>query len=141
MCEQIMEKSLEALGKDWRNLKASLQDCDEIRIDFFQETFKNTEQCLRRFIEEKSISKEYLPLITDAYAFVDAQIGDDNVQIQAAKILTERMLYQYVVNEEVNLQNPSVVAVYLLEARRQLTVDFSNVATAFYILVEALQRA
>lgn len=139
MSDQLVQKPIEMLRKDWQNLKRALCDCDEIRLEFFAEVFKNTEQCLRPCISANAISKEYMPLITDVYAFVDAEFGDSNVQIQAAKILTERMLYQYIVNVDVDEQSASCVTIYLLKTKRQLTVDFSDVAVALAILIEALQ--
>ena len=134
----MAEISMEALSKDWRKLRSALFDCDDISVKFFQEVFQNTEQCLQQCLGVPAIGKEYIPLIADAYSFVDAEAGDNNTQIQAAKILTERMLYQYVVNLNVDLQNPSSVTIYILKTKRQLTVDFSNVECAFPIVVEAL---
>lgn len=130
--------SMDQLSKDWRKLRSALYDCDDISVKFFQEVFQNTEQCLRQCLGIQAIGKEFIPLITDAYSFVDADAGDHNTQIQAAKILTERMLYQYVVNLNVDLQNPSSVTIYILKTKRQLTVDFSDVVRAFPIVVEAL---
>lgn len=135
-----VQMPIDKLCNDWRKLKSALYDCDDISIKFFQEVFKNTEQCLQQCIAVDAISKVYIPLIADVYAFVDADAGDSNAQIQAAKILTERMLYQYVVNRNVDVQNPSSVTIYLLKSKRQLTVDFSDVVRAFPIVVEALQR-
>lgn len=129
---------MDQLCKDWRKLRSALYDCDDISVKFFQEIFQSTEQCLRQCLGAQAIGKEYIPLIADAYSFVDADAGDDNTQIQAAKILTERMLYQYAVNMNVDLQNPSSVTIYILKTKRQLTVDFSDVECAFPILVEAL---
>jgi hypothetical protein len=70
---------------------------------------------------------------------VDAPAGDDDVQTQAAKILAERMLYQYVINTNVDVQNASCVTIYLLKSKRQLTLDFSNVNVALSLLMEALR--
>lgn len=139
MNDQIAQNSIEMLCADWQKLKRSLYECDEIRLEVFQDIFQKTEQCLRQCIGANAISKAYIPLIADAYAFVDAESGDANVQIQAAKILTERMLYQYAVNVDANEQNASCVTIYLLKTKRQLTVDFSNVAAAFSVLTDALQ--
>ena len=116
-----------------------MYECDEIRVEVFCKTFEETEQHLRQFIAKAAISKAYMSLIRDAYAFVDAQAGDSNVQMQAAKILTERLLYQYLVNEDVKPQNASCVTVYILKTMRQLTVDLSDVGIAMKILTEALQ--
>ena len=139
MDEQLVQKSLSALGNDWRKLKASLSHCDEINVKFFFEVFQNTEQCLRQCIDSVAIPKMYIPLITNVYAFVDAEAGDHNVQIQAAKILTERMMYQYVVNPTAREQDASCVTVYILQTKRQLTVDLSDVELAFSIIVDTLQ--
>ena len=129
---------MEALGKDWRKLRNALFECDDISVKFFQEVFENTRQCLLPCLGVQAISKEFVPLIADAYSFVDTEAGEGNTQIQAAKILTERMLYQYVVNQNVDLQKPDSVTIYILKTKRQLTVDFSNVSIAVPILVEAL---
>ena len=134
----MAEMSMEALGKDWRKLRNALFECDDISVKFFQEVFENTRQCLLPCLGVQAISKEFVPLIADAYSFVDTEAGEGNTQIQAAKILTERMLYQYVVNQNVDLQKPDSVTIYILKTKRQLTVDFSNVSIAFPILVEAL---
>ena len=139
MSEITVQKPIAELCKTWQNLKRSLYECDEIRLEVFYEAFRETEQHLQQFISKTAISKAYMPLITDAYAFVDAQAGEGNVQMQAAKILTERMLYQYLVNEDVNPQNASCVTIYILKTMRQLTVDFSEVSIAMKILKEALQ--
>ncbi|MBR6554767.1 MAG: hypothetical protein IKT90_00960 [Clostridia bacterium] len=139
MDEQLVQKTLSALSNDWQKLKASLYHCDEINVKFFLEAFRKTEEFLRRCIGSVAIPKEYIPLIADVYAFVDAEAGDQNVQIHAAKILTERMLYQYVVNDHADEQSAGCVTVYLLKNRRQLTVDLTNVAMAFPIVAKALQ--
>lgn len=139
MNDLLVPMPIDTLCNEWRKLKSALYDCDDISVKFFQEVFKNTEQCLRQCISANSISKEYIPLIADAYAFVDAEAGDQNAQIQAAKILTERMLYQYVVNMQVDVQRASCVTIYLLKTKRQLNVDFSDVARAFSVVVEALK--
>jgi len=138
MNEQFTPDSLKALCCNWQKLKASLYDCDEIRTEFFLETFKNTAECLRPCLTADAISKEYIPLITDAYAFVDVNVGD-NVLMQAAQILTERMLYQYVVNTAASEQDADCVAVYLLNNKRQLNIDFSNENVAFSLIAEALR--
>lgn len=139
MSEQIVQKPIEALRKDWQNMKTSLRDCDDIRLEVFQETFESTELCLRSCIGAKAVSKEYIPLIADVYAFVDAEAGDDNVRIQTAKILAERLMYQYVVNEAVTDENASCISIYVLQIKRQLTLDLSDIAMAYAALLEALQ--
>lgn len=139
MNDQLNPVSILALCEHWQKLKRALFDCDELCMEFFEKTFKNTEQCLRQCVTAATISKSMIPLIADAYAFVDAEREDDNVQIQAAKILTERMLYQYVVNENVDEKNASCVTVYNVRTKRQIAVDFSNVTIALSMLVKALQ--
>lgn len=138
MDEQLVQKTLSALSNDWQKLKASLYHCDEINVKFFLEAFRKTEEFLRRCIGSVAIPKEYIPLIADVYAFVDAEAGDQNVQIHAAKILTERMLYQYVVNPDVSEENASCVTVYILKAKRQLRIDFSDAEVAFAIIADTL---
>ena len=130
---------IESLRKDWQSLKSALHSCDEIHEAFFLDVFQKTAECLSGCVAEKAIAKEYIPLIADVYAFVDTEAGDSNVQIQAAKILSERMVYQYAVNPQVDAANPSCVTIYILKSKRQLTIDFSEVAIAFTILTEALQ--
>ena len=49
------------------------------------------------------------------------------------------MLYQYVVNPDVDARSASYVTIYLLKTKRQLTVDFSDVGLALAILVEEMQ--
>ena len=139
MNNQLVQTPVAKLCEDWQSLKGSLHDCDDIRVEVFQEAFKSAELFLRQCITSDTISKAYIPLIADMYAFVDCEAGDKNVQIQAAKILTERMLYQYVVNCHAEEQSACCVTVYLLKNRRQLTVDLTNVAMAFPIVVSALQ--
>ena len=139
MNDKTTQMSIESLCKSWQDLKCSLYECDDIRMETFCEVFKNTEQLLSHCITANAVGKEYIPLVADVYGFVDAPAGDDNIQTQAAKILTERMMYQYVVNEDVDAQNASCVTVYLLKAKRQLKVDFSNVELALSILVEAMR--
>jgi hypothetical protein len=139
MNDQTIQTSIESLCKEWQALKTALYDCDDIRADTFQEVFRNTDQCLRHCVTAHAVGKEYIPLIADVYGFVDAPAGDDDVQTQAAKILAERMLYQYVINTNVDVQNASCVTIYLLKSKRQLTLDFSNVNVALSLLMEALR--
>ena len=134
----MAEMSMEALGKDWRKLRNALFECDDISVKFFQEVFENTRQCLLPCLGVQAISKEFVPLIADAYSFVDTEAGEGNTQIQAAKILTERMLYQYVVNPDVSEENASCVTVYILKAKRQLRIDFSDAEVAFAIIADTL---
>ena len=138
MVESFAQKPIEAVCKDWQKLKASLYECDDIRLEFFQEVFSSTEQYLRHCISAKSIDKEYIPLIVDAFAFVDADAGDKNARIQAAKILTERMLYQYTVSSDVTEQNADRVTVYLLKRKRQVTFSFGDVELALATVMESL---
>ena len=70
-----VQMPIDKLCNDWRKLKSALYDCDDISIKFFQEVFKNTEQCLQQCIAVDAISKVYIPLIADVYAFVDADAG------------------------------------------------------------------
>ena len=139
MREQIVQKPIEVLRQEWQSLKASLKECDDIRLEAFQETFESTELCLRSCIGAKAVSKEYIPLIADVYAFVDAEAGDDYVRIQTAKILADRLMYQYVVNEAVTEENASCISIYVLQIKRQLTLDLSDIAMAYAALLEALQ--
>ena len=139
MNDQTIRVVIESLCKNWRDLTNSLSNCDNIHMENFQELFKSTDECLYHCVTADAVEKVYIPLITDIYGFVDAKAGDENVQTQAAKILAERMLYQYVVNPCVDVNNASCVTVYLLKTKRQLTVDFSNVGQALSLLIEALQ--
>ena len=139
MREQIVQKPIEVLRQEWQSLKASLKECDDIRLEAFLETFESTELFLRPCIGAGDVSKMYIPLIADVYAFVDTEAGDDNVRIQAAKILAERLMYQYVVNEAVTEETAPCVSVYVLKIKRQLTVNLSNAPIAYTSLLEALQ--
>ena len=131
-------KLIETLSTEWRKLKSSLDKIDEMSVSYFIETFTKTEQFLSKYISENTIEKDCVPLIVDAYSFVDSEVGNDNVEMQAAKILTERMLYQYVINPEVNDQNASCVTIYMVNSRRQLKIDLTNAVIAFAIIKEAL---
>ena len=65
-------------------------------------------------------------------------INREHTPKQAAQILCERMLYQYVVNTNVSEQNANCITVYVLKNKRQITVDIRNAPVAFSIIKEAL---
>lgn len=139
MSDQSTQAFIDSLRKDWQNLKQALSTCDKIRVEFFLEALKSTDQLLRSCVTADSVSKEYIPLIADIYAFVDADGCSDDIPTQAAKILTERLLYQYVVCTYADEKAADRVAIYLLQKKRQLLVDLSDLACAFSAIVEALQ--
>ncbi|MBR4864777.1 MAG: hypothetical protein IKU07_09390 [Oscillospiraceae bacterium] len=138
MSERFDRNTVELLCNNWRKLKVSLRDCDEIRKEVFLETFQGTEDCLEQCLNASTVDKEYIPLIADAYAFAFAEIGKKTAQKQAAQILTERMLYQYAINPESNEQNANRITIYILETKRQINIDITDVATALAIVEDAL---
>jgi hypothetical protein len=139
MNEQLAQNTVDMLCRNWQKLKMSLRDCDEIRTDVFLETFHSTEEALRQCLASSAVDKMYIPLIADAYTFAFTEAANKCVKIQAAQILTERMLYQYTVNPEANAENASRITIYILETKRQINIDITDVAAAFPVVEEALE--
>lgn len=122
-----------ALAKQWQLLNLDMQKKARLNAELFQETFAKTFDLLKGYALEAQVAKEHLPLIISAHAFSMAQRENGEAQCNAACVLTERMLHRCLLDREIAVV-PEGAYVYLLEARKELYLDFNDVHVALETL-------
>lgn len=128
----VME--IERIKQAWRDLTFDVPKNKKIKFEVFESAFSQTYALLLAHIDDKSLDKNLVELIAEAYLF--ANIKDDSLDSTclAAFVLTERMLAGCAFGNAGSLIEAS--SIYIAEARRKILLDFGDVDSAISQLIK-----
>ena len=122
----------------WEKLLIELNRAKRFQIDTFRKYFLDTYQVLKKDLEEAKIEKSHVPLVAKAFLFANAECKDVDARFRAALVLTERMLTDCAFRTYPTV--PEGSEIYILEARRDVYVDFNNPGESVAILEKAFDE-
>ena len=141
MVQEEMFMNADSLAAQWAELKFILERKKKLDYGMFKQTFAKSYQALQSCAKAEAIDKKYLRLILSAYNFINTKVIAEDDVLDAAMVLTERML-DIIVSPG---NNTEVVAdcarVYILEARQDVYINFTNVDEAIDTLSEVIKRS
>lgn len=117
---------LAELAKGWEKLHLEMKLENKFSFDLFDDVYTKTYEILYKQAEQTSIEKQYIAVIAKAFLFASADSADLECKYRAALVLTERMLNCCVLSSAP--ASPKGTMVYIFEIRKEVYVDFSNVA-------------
>lgn len=116
---------VEELKVMWKDLCVEIEKNNKISVDTFATVFSQTFSILSEKSAEQTIDKKYVQLIAEAYLFANFKADSLDSTCMAALLLTERMLAHCAFN--CSFDNCGSSIVYLIEGRREITLDFTDV--------------
>lgn len=127
----MMENKIDAaaLTESWKQLASGINIKRRLDVALFKETFSQTFRLLREYGKETQVEKAHIPLIVEACTFSVTDREQAEAQCNAACVLTERMIHRCLMDKSVT-EIPEGVAVYILEERREIYLDFNDVSVA-----------
>ena len=130
--------SVEKLTQDWRELSNGVKNSQKFKIENFEAAFSDTYELLLRTAEENVLDKKIAELVSEAFLFANS--GGDAVEsiCLAAFVLTERMLDYCAFNSNSAAGNSA--AIYVIEARKEIKLDFKNPSESVGKLKEIFER-
>jgi len=128
--------ALEELKQSWRNLNFEVQKHKRMDLAVFKRLFSETYSLLSKQSAADSIPKNCVELVAEAYLFANTDNRELGDACLAAFILTERMLNYCVFNS--NPGDCGISAVYVIEARKEVFINFNDVDEAMCRLENAL---
>lgn len=117
--------TMEALKKGWRTLNFEVRKRGRLDMSEFKRLFTETYAVLSEMSAADSVRKDCVAMIAEAYLFANTENRELNDSGMPAFVLTERMLNNCVfgsVSGDCNISN-----VYLIEARKEVYLDFKDV--------------
>ena len=140
MVDIIEEKviSVERLTLDWRELSNGVKNSQKFKFEKFEAAFNDTYELLTKSAEAGALDRKTAALVSEAFLFANSE-GDSVESIcLAAFVLTERMLnYCAFSNKAASGDSASV---YIIEARREIDLDFKNPGESVGKLKEIFER-
>ncbi len=107
----------------WEALNIALKNYNKIDLEIFGKTFTQTYLFFKEYSDKDKIKREHIDLIISAALFANADNKDIDFYCRAALVLTDRML-NAVIN---NACESDKAVVYILEARKEIYLDFNDV--------------
>ena len=117
--------TMESLKKGWRALNFEVRHRSRLDMAEFKRLFSATYEVLREMSAVDSVQKACVAMVAEAYLFANTENRELHDSGMPAFVLTERMLHNCVfgsVPDDCNIAN-----VYLVEARREVYLDFNDV--------------
>ena len=111
----------------------------KFKIDMFENAFAKTYAMLSAHVEDSSLDKQYIQLISEAYLFANINGSTLESTCLAASVLTERMLKSFAFSDSSN--NAESSKVYLLETREEIKLDFNDINESLARLSRAYDNA
>ena len=131
------KKALEELKQEWRNLNLELRNRNRLDLTAFKRLFSETYSVLSKKSAADSIPKNCVELIAEAYLFANTNIRELGSSCLAAFVLTERMLNSCIFS---GIQSEcGISAVYVIEAREEVYINFNDVDEAMRKLEAVLE--
>lgn len=133
-------KKMEALEltRKWKTLNFEMKKNKKVDLSLFCDVFSQTYGLLSRCATENSVHKECVGLIAAAYLFANADSNELDSECLATLVLTERMLTDCAFRTYPTV--PEGSEIYILEARRDVYVDFNNPGESVAILEKAFDE-
>ena len=126
------------LARSWKNLDFELKKRKNIDLSAFVDVFSQTYDLLSQCATETVIKKEYISVIAEAYVFANADSNELDSKCLAILVLTERMLTDCAFRTYPTV--PKGSEIYILEARRDVYVNYDYPAEAVEILEKAFDE-
>lgn len=126
-----------ALAASWQQLTSGVKIKRRLDAELFKETFSQTFRLLKGYAKETAVEKEQIPLIINAYTFSVTDREQAEAQCNAACVLTERMIHRCLMDRSIT-EIPNGAAVYILEERKEIWLDFNDVSRALETLTALL---
>lgn len=117
--------SVENLTQSWRELGIAVKNNKKFKLEMFEETFSETYALLLKSLAENSLDKKIAELVAEAYLFAHINEASLDCTCLAAFVLTERMLDYCAFRSRPSADEVS--AIYIIEARKEIKLDFNNV--------------
>ena len=135
---EVNETMIKELEITWANLYNEAKNNQKFKFEIFKTAFSQTFLLLKSSLSEQVLDKRYVRLIATAYLF--ANINDDSLEniCLAATVLTERMLNDFAFRTS-NAEDTS--AIYIIESRKEILIDFSDVNESISKLVKIYEEA
>ena len=135
---EVNETMIKELEITWANLYNEAKNNQKFKFEIFETAFSQTFLLLKSSLSEQVLDKRYVRLIATAYLF--ANINDDSLEniCLAATVLTERMLNDFAFRTS-NAEDTS--AIYIIESRKEILIDFSDVNESISKLVKIYEEA
>ncbi|MBR7143101.1 MAG: hypothetical protein IKD06_06165 [Clostridia bacterium] len=135
---EINETMIKGLEATWSNLCDEIKRKQKFKFDIFEAAFSQTFSLLKSSLAEQVLDKRYVRLIATAYLF--ANINDESFEntCLAAAVLTERMLDNFAFHTS-NVEDTT--AVYIIESRKEVLLDFNDVNESISKLVKIYEDA
>jgi len=128
---------IEDVTQAWRTLYLDIQKKSKLKIEAFNEVFSQTYTLLTERLPDSSLDKEIVALVAEAYLFANLKGEHYDSTCLASFILTERMLSYCAFSSA-----PAAAAtlpVYVMEARKDVRLSFSDVGDSMTKLVKILE--
>ncbi len=126
------------LARSWKTLAFEMKRDKKVDLSVFCDVFTQTYELLSRCATENSVNKEYVAIIAEAFLFANADSNELSSKCVATLVLTERMLTDCAFRTHPTL--PEGSEIYMLEARRDVYVDFNNPGESVAILEKAFDE-
>ena len=117
--------TVESLKKDWRALNFEVRKRNRLDMSEFKRLFSDTYAVLSEMSAADSVQKNCVEMIAEAYLFANTENRELNDSGMPAFVLTERMLHNCVFGSAPD--NCDVANVYLVEARKEVYLNFKDV--------------
>lgn len=130
-------RSARKLAQDWRDLVIEIKKNKMLKFELFETTFSQTYSLLLKHSEEKSLDKNYIEMIAEAFLFANIKDEALDDKCLAAFVLTERMLTHCAFSTASASVETSMI--YAVEARRDILLDFNNVGESISKLTKIFE--
>lgn len=137
--EQLFEMAKQT-SSDWKKLRAQLMDENKFDCKLFKKVFSKTYYVLSNGVAtQPSVEKQYMSMIMNACVFSKMSVQTDNIELESALILTERMI-QKCVAEYNDVEETGGTTMYNVKKKEEVYVGFENVEKAMQIVADIVAR-
>lgn len=133
---EATQMDLTELAQGWEALCLGIKKHQIINFGKFDPIFAQTCSLLALHASEGSLDKKYIPIISKAFLFANADARGLDSKGLAALVLTDRMLSCYAFGD--TPAQDGRVSVYSMEARKAVCIDFSNISASIDVLAELM---